>query len=193
MWGIELEFAVSILQPEIEYSVWGWRDRWGETPSSLGGRAKDLWLKLHLLTTLFTCNQRQVYWELIYWDLGFRASSLHGPPMPGRISELCVHMAIWFCKIWKKIKIFHSQLVKTAVSFLPWPSFHHISSHVGLHWSVHRHFSGLAGGKLNWEFGEHFSKMTKKLQIPTLDIYEEFIFFFFLHLPLFIEELRNFR
>lgn len=189
MWGIKLEFAVrlprSILQPEIEYSVWGWRDRWGETPSSLVGRAKDLWLKLHLLTTLFTCNQRQVYWELIYWDLGFRASLPYmGLQCPGRISELCVHMAIWFRKIWKKIKIFQSQLVKTAVSFLPWPSFHHISSHVGLHWSDHRHFSGLARGKLNWEFGEHFSKMTKKLQIPTSDIYEEFIFFVYIYLYL---------
>ena len=47
----------------------GCRDRWGELPSSLGGRAKARWLKLDLLTTLFTCNQRQVYQELIYWDL----------------------------------------------------------------------------------------------------------------------------
>lgn len=84
MWGIRLESAVRLprmsLQPGIEYSVLGVEGQVGRNTQLLGGGAKNLWLKLGLLTTLFTCNQRQVCRELIYWDLGLRAPSLHRPP-----------------------------------------------------------------------------------------------------------------
>lgn len=43
-------------------------------------KAAQLESILDPLTTLFTCNQRQVYQELICWDLGFKAPSLHRPP-----------------------------------------------------------------------------------------------------------------
>lgn len=81
---------------------------------------KDLWLKLGLLTPLFTCNQRQVYQKLIDWDLGFRAPSLHRPPSKALGRSLAVysqgHMVL---QNLKNFKIFKTQLVETAVPFLP--------------------------------------------------------------------------